>query len=1092
MKLLRSNIILILALVLSFTSCTKDKEETVSRLFAKKPFGESHIDFTNTLTNTPEQNILDYLYFYNGGGVSIGDINNDGLPDLYFTGNQVKNKLYLNKGNLQFEDITAQAGVAGNSTWNTGTTMADVNGDGLLDIYVSAVVGINGFTGHNELFINNGDLTFTEKSEEYNLAFEDYTTHAAFFDADNDGDLDMYLLNHAVHTTNSFGPSKIRNTRVEESGDKLMINEGGTFVDRSEEAGIFGGANSYGLGIATADFNNDGYTDIYVSNDFHEDDYYYINNQDGTFSEKLKDEFGHISRFSMGSDAADINNDGYVDLITLDMLPEDETILKSSMGDDNVATYELRTNNLGYQPQFTRNMLQLNQGGDYFIETGLMAGVAASDWSWGAVFADFDEDGYQDLFVSNGIPHRPNDLDYIKYTSNEDVQQKLESSKSIDKEAIEKMPSGAVSNYMFSGAPELAFKHQAQWAENDNIISTGIAYGDLDNDGDLDVVTNNVNQPATIYENTTNGKNYLKIYPRPKSENTMGIGTKVIAYQGDSLMIRQLYTTKGWQSSSEPLIHFGFRQNNAVDSLKIFWPDNTFEVIRDVQLGQTLVLKPSENRETATGKIEFWRKPKQLFTKVEDNLGLDYAHKENDYTDFNVQKLLLHKMSDQGPGIAVGDINGDGLDDVVFGSSRFDTLAVYFQNNTGFTRYAGEAFNNILPSEENGIAIADLNGDSNPDLVFATGDGESIRSDYLKDKLYLSDSKGNFTADENLPATKTNSAIVRLADVDGDGDLDVFLGSNGVNIDYGAQPDSQLLINSNGNFKASADAVFKELGMLTDAIFSDYDGDGDEDLIVVGEWMSPKFLKNNNGNFTEDTAATDGNINGLYQKILPFDIDGDGDEDYLLGNWGLNSKLHASAKAPLVMYHADFDGNGLKETLISQERDGNYYLINDLDLLFSQLISLRKKFTKYSDFAGKTAEEIVGKDKLDAAEKFEIQNLASGYLENVNNHFTFVPFAQELQVAPVRAMLKHDFDNDGKSEVLIAGNYFGVTPYHGRFDALNGILLKSKTQRLQTHDLGLDLFNKMVKNLNIITIKNKTYLLVTINNRKCELYKLED
>ncbi|MGB3774618.1 MAG: CRTAC1 family protein, partial [Leeuwenhoekiella sp.] len=645
----------------------------------------STVHFSNTLTETRDQNILDYLYFYNGGGVSIGDINNDSLPDIYFTGNQVKNKLYLNKGNFNFEDITSKAGVAGSATWNTGTTMADVNGDGLLDIYVCAVVGINGFMGYNQLFINNGDLTFTERAKEYGLDFENYSSQAAFFDVDNDGDLDMYLLNHAVHTVNSFGPSTIRETRVVESGDKLLINENGKFVDHSDEAGIYGGANSYGLGVTTADFNNDGFTDIYVSNDFHEDDYYYINNGDGTFTENLKTDFGHVSRFSMGSDAADINNDGFMDLITLDMLAEDEHVLKSSAQDDNIEIDRMRIERLGYHPQYSRNMLQINQNGYYFAETALLNGVAASDWSWGPLFGDFDQDGYQDLFISNGIPRRPNDLDYIKYSSTDQIKQKLESTNLIDQLALDKMPIGFMTNYVYSGNPDQNFKNQSKnWIENDSLAATGLAYGDLDNDGDLDLVTNNINAVSSIYENKGSTGSYLKLMLKDTSKNTYGIGAKAIAYSEGKMQYRQLYTTKSWQSSSEPIIHFGFTKGQKLDSLLLIWPDQKAEMLREIPLNQTLLLQPSEDRFSVNLKDYLDKKSKPLFYKTDDNLGIDYTHVENEYTDFNTQKLLLHKMSDQGPAVAIADVNKDGLDDVIFGSSRFVASAVYLQDQNRF------------------------------------------------------------------------------------------------------------------------------------------------------------------------------------------------------------------------------------------------------------------------------------------------------------------------------------------------------------------------------------------------------------------------
>lgn len=1099
MRLIKTSLFFF-SILLLFSACSTNEEETHDLFFVKKPADSSGVTFANILTETRDQNILDYLYYYNGGGVSIGDINNDGLPDLYFTGNQIKNKLYLNKGDLKFEDITAKAGVEGSATWNTGTTMADVNGDGLLDIYVCAVVGINGFMGYNQLFINNGSstdsgqITFTERAQEFGLDFENYSSQAAFFDADNDGDLDMYLLNHAIHTVNSFGPAKTRNERVEESGDKILINENGKFIDRSEEAGIYGGANSYGLGISTADFNNDGFTDIYISNDFHEDDYYYLNNGNGTFTENLQDNFGHVSRFSMGSDAADVNNDGFMDLITLDMLPEEESVLKSSAKDDNIDIDRLRIERLGYHPQYSRNMLQINQNGHYFAETGLLNGVAASDWSWGALFGDYDQDGYQDLFISNGIPRRPNDLDYIKYSSGEQIRKKLETTNLVDQRAMDKMPSGRVTNYIYSGSSNQNFRNESKnWLENDSLPATGSAYGDLDNDGDLDLVTNNVNAPASIYENTGASGNYLKLKLNASPQNQFGIGAKAIVFSKEKIQYRQLYTTKSWQSSSEPLLHFGFAKNEKIDSMLIVWPDQQAEVLRDVPLNQTLALKPSLKRFKIDLRKYLNQTTTPLFYKTEDNLGIDYTHVENDYSDFNTQKLLLHKMSDQGPGVAVGDINKDGLDDVVFGSSRFKKARVYLQHKNGFKAKHQPAFENSLLREETSAKLADFNNDGNMDLFFATGDGESIRSENLENEYYLGDVKGNFAWSENLPKTRANASVVCKADADNDGDLDLFIGTNGINHDYGANPASQLLLSTNGTFAESKQTVFAQLGMITDAIFDDFDKDGDPDLIVVGEWMAPTFLRNDAGTFTNitDSLITD-KLNGLWQTILPFDLDNDGDMDYLLGNWGLNTKLKASAAKPLLMFRADFDNNGLKEALLAKEKNGNYYLEYDLDLLTSQLSMMRKKFNTYKSYAGKTAEEIMGKEALDAAEKLEIHTLASGYLENIEGTFKFHAFDNALQISPIRAMVKFDFDGDQQDEVLMGGNYFGITPYHGKFDAMGRFLLKKDQKLVNTASLGLNFFQKAVKNLSIIHVNKVPHLLVTYNNAQAELYKIAE
>ncbi len=1084
--------IAILSVLLTGIFSCSNKEK---KFFSNPDVKDSGLDFTNTLTETRDQNILDYLYFYNGGGVSIGDINNDGLVDIYFTGNQVKNKLFLNKGNMKFEDITEKAGVAGNSTWNTGCTMADVNGDGLLDIYVSAVVGINGFIGHNELYINNGDLTFTESSREYGLDLENYSSQAAFFDVDNDGDLDVYILNHAVHTNESFGPADIRNHRVYESGDKLFRNDNGKFTDISEGAGIYGGANSYGLGISTADFNNDGFTDIYVGNDFHEDDYYYLNNGDGTFTEQLKSKFGHVSRFSMGNDAADINNDGFVDLITLDMLPEDEKVLKASAGEDNVNLHNFRINKLGYHPQYSRNMLQMNQGGEFFAETALMSGVAATDWSWGALFADFDQDGQQDLFVSNGIPRRPNDLDYVKFTSNEQIQQKLDQTTLVDNKALDLMPSGAVTNYIFKGGAEGMFENMsAHWIANDSIISTGVAYGDLDNDGDIDIITNNINSAASIYRNDYAEGNFLKIKFSTKTQNRFAIGSKAILFTSEGKQYRQLYTSKAYQSSSEPSIFFGIKKGVKIDSLCIIWPDQKMQTLTQLKPNSVLELSPKADDKKVEIRSLFYKNEEKWFSKPKEDHGFTYVHEENMFNDFDLQKLIPHRLSDYGPAVKVSDVDNDGKQDVVFGSSRFHTSRVFLQKPEGFRDTDFADFQKDSLAEDVDMLVEDFNGDNYKDILVISGGGESVgKSDLLLDRLYLGTSDGNFVKDSLFPKIYHNGSVAKTADYDKDGDLDIFIGSNAMNYDYGKIPPSFLLRNEHGEFTVvENDGLFEKLGMVNDAIWDDFDADGDEDLIVVGEWMAPTFLKNDNGKFSRVSGILEEErLNGLWQKIIAFDIDGDGDRDYLLGNWGLNTKLTASAEQPLLMYYKDFDDNGLSETLLASAKNNKYYLLNGMDELSSQLSQLiRKRFTTYEQFAGKTIDEVFTREELESAQLLKVHTLASGYLENNNGKFRFKAFDNALQVAPLRAMLAYDFNKDGKQEVLMGGNYFGVTPYHGKFDSFGGAILMNPDKILNSNEIGLNFSQKSVKDLSIVHIAEKPYLLVTPNDAKVELYKI--
>ena len=999
-------------------------------LFELQSPSNSGVDFENRLTENDTLNILDYLYFYNGGGLAMGDINNDGLPDLYFSANQMQNRLYLNKGDLQFEDISEKAGVQGKSTWNTSAVMADVNGDGWLDIYVTAVVGINGFQGHNELFINNQDNTFTESAAAFGLDLAAYGTTSSFFDYDLDGDLDAYILNHAVHTEESFGKVQLRYTRNEKSGDRLLRNDGNTFTDVSEEAGIYGGINAYGLGLATSDFNRDGYPDIYVGNDFHEDDYFYLNNGDGTFTESLREYFGHTSRFSMGNDVADINHDGLPDLISLDMSPEDEKVLKSSEGDDTYQTLEMRTQQYGYHYQFTRNMLYINQDNNPFTETALLSGVAATDWSWSALFGDYNQDGEQDLFISNGIPKRPNDMDFIRFVSSDEIKNSSNEKRLIDQRALEMMPSGAVSNYIFKGDASIGFTNKTDdWISSNPSVSGATAVGDLDGDGDLDIVTNNINEPAGIYINKTNDKaRYLKIRFDYRKGNSFGIGTKVEAWNDNVVQYKELFPCRGWQASSEPMVHFGTGTEAEIDSLKIIWPDNTYQLISEVKTNQTITISPENTLPYNYAKPDI----DTLFSKVEGNLGINYRHKEDRHSDFDYQKLIPYKVSDRGPSIMTIDWNEDSNLDFMVSQSTKREPVLFLHSDEGFIKDS---------------IILDKPGQIDLDVF------RDVSSPYVLGK-------------------------------DSDGNVYEFMGGYAARYNFGKILSSKVL------YPDGREEIFADMGMATDAVWDDFDKDGDIDLIVIGEWMSPKFFRNDSGKLKE-VDLVNAPLKGLWQTIIPFDIDKDGDTDYLLGNWGLNSKFTASKESPMVMYYDDFDDNGTTETIVATSKNGKYYPLMGLNELSAQMNFLRKKFTSFESFAGKTMTEIFGDKALSKATKFEVNTLASGFLRNTDNSFIFTELPEMLQTAPIMAFERFDFNGDGNESVLAGGNYFGVIPFHGRYDSFPGALIDSETEIKSAFKTGLDLSLKSVRHLKVIHHNNQPYLLVINNNDDADVYEIK-
>jgi hypothetical protein len=1036
---------------------------------------QTGIGFVNRLPENDKLSIIDYLYYYNGAGVGAGDVNNDGLTDLFFASNRGKNKLYLNKGNWQFEDISAKAGIEGFADWKTGVSLADVNGDGLLDIYVCAVGNYKGLEGSNELYINNGDLTFTEKAADYGIDFTGFSTQAAFFDYDKDGDLDMYLLNHAVHTARSYNRVLARLLKNNEAGDYLFKNmlventrsgkKDLRFQDVSAQAGIYQAAMGYGLGVVVADFNQDGWEDVYVSNDFHEDDYYYLNNHDGTFKEELRKHFGHLSRFSMGCDAADVNNDGFTDLMTLDMYPNDETVEKSSMGEDPLDIYLFKLE-FGFHNQYSRNCLQLNQGGMHFSEVGSLAGVAATDWSWSTLMADYDNDGLKDIFVTNGIPKRPNDLDYIKFASNDSMRYAMELSKSLDKKALALMPDGRWHNYLFKGTPSLHFEDKSkEWGMEMPNCSNGAVYADLDNDGDLDLVTNNLNEAASLYRNTTidkakeNQPHYLKIKLEGDKPNAFGLGTTVTLRYKGQLQQQQLMPVRGFLSSVEPVLLFGLGSQTQVDTLEITWPDLRTEIKTGIKADQVLVLRQADARPSGTSPALITPVFEDVSAQLNFIADSQYVHQENKYFDFNRETLMPFKVSTEGPALAIGDVNGDGLEDFYAGGAKWQAGKLFLQQKDGQFRFSPQpVFQQDSVYEDVDALFLDVDNDKDADLYVVSGGNEFFgKMSELFDRLYLNDGKGGFTrATSQLPPMFDNKSCVRAADFDKDGDPDLFVGGRVVGFQYGKAPDSYLLVNDGkGHFSDQTDKLAPQLrkaGMVTNAAWADTDKDGDLDLMLAGDWMAPMLLENQQSKFkslplqfTDKTGKPLG-MKGFWQGMATADLDKDGDPDFVLGNLGTNTKFRKHPTDVLKMYVKDLDGNETTEQILACGSAEKLYPIASKDELGKQLPGIiQKRFPNYKSFAGKTVAEVFTKQELKGALELEVNRFESVYLENLGGGKYKVHFLPtEAQVSKVFAVYIDDIDRDGQQDVLLGGNFYGASMYQGRYDASYGVWLKNK------------------------------------------------
>ncbi len=1109
------------------------------------------LNFDNTPVQNAAFNALKYMYFFNGGGIAAGDFNNDGLVDLFFTANQAQNRLFLNKGKLHFEDATEKAGLIpsfedGGSKWNTGASVVDINNDGMLDIYVNGVGDYQNVKGQNELWvcqkIENGIPVYEDLAVRYGLDFQVFGTQAAFFDYDLDGDLDMFQLNHSLHQNGTFGERKsFLGKQHPLSGDKLLRNdiipplggkEGG-FIEVTMEAGINSTVIGYGLGIVTGDVNNDGWPDILIGNDFHENDYLYINQQDGTFKEVLTEAMQHTSRFSMGVDCGDVNNDGWADIVTLDMQPEDPYILKKSQGQDDYSTFKFKLT-YGYDEQFTHNSLQINMGLNSqspstavhtpkFGEISYFADIPSTDWSWASLFCDFDNDGLKDLFISNGIPRRMNDIDYVNFMASDEKNKKwmfVDTLNENDLKVVERMPRIKLANKFYRNTTTQWGNLGAKFEDITNRISTdepsysnGSIYADLDNDGDLDIVSNNIEDEPFVYQNLTienkvTNHNYLKINLKGAPQNVNGIGARAVVFKKNGEKISyENYPVRGYQSSMIGPMHLGIGDTATVDSVLLIWPDRSYQRLTSFKYNSMVDLVWKAGLPIFNFKIlsEKPASPYQLMDATAQT-GLSFKHKENPFVEFNREGLIPHMVSAEGPALAVGDVNGDGLDDVFFGSAKREKSALYLQEKGGILELKTSAA--ILADsifEDVDAVFADMDADGDQDLLVAAGGNEYRGKDEaMKQRWYQNDGKGNFQRIDFQEVYMTASCV-SVADFDKDGLPDVFIGARALPWQYGIVPTSVLLRNKGqGQFENVTDKVAKglsKIGFVKAATWADMDSNGTTDLLLALEWGPITIFYNEKNIFKKaDVAASSlqssnpSILSGWWNFALPYDFDGDGDMDILAGNTGLNGRFHPNSEQPVRMFVADFDKNEQVEQLLTFYLGGKEIPFATHAEIIKQLPSLKKKFLYAKDFAKASAADLVGADKLDKAVKWEANEFASMYFENLGNskgvgsQFKAHPLPDELQLSTLNAAQLADLDGDGKQEVLLGGNFFQCNIEMGRYDASYGNVLRiGKAGKMEVFPLGDLRIDGETRRIRQVKIGSNQGFVFARNNREALL-----
>ena len=1088
---------LFLFLLALLSACSKP---TPPKLFEKLEDTETGVSFANNLTEEEGLDVFRYRNFYNGAGVGTGDFNRDGLPDIYFISNQEANQLFFNKGDFTFENVTEKAGVGGSRPWATGVTVADVNGDGWLDIYVSNSGDPGGTDRANELFINEGDGTFTEKAGEFGLADSGYTTHAAFFDYDHDGDLDCYVMNNSFRPVSSLPLENTRDVRDEGGGDRFYENRGGEFVDVSEEVGIYGGVIAFGLSVTLVDANSDGWTDIYISNDFFERDYLYINQQGKGFSEELERRMDQISLASMGADAEDINNDGLPEIFVTEMLPEKSARMKQVTSFESYGVLKLKEER-GFYRQFQRNTLQLNEGNGRFVEIGRYANVDATGWSWGAMMFDMDNDANKEIFVTNGVYKDVTDQDFLDYFgSEENLRAARKGSEMHFDKFVDRMPSTPIPNYAFALDSALTYVNKSEeWGLDTPSFSNGSSFADFDNDGDMDLVVNNLNQPAFIYRNNSDNfyeHHYLKVSLEGDRKNLFGVGARLVAFLGEEKLTRHNYPSRGFQSSVDHQLLLGLGQAQQIDSLHVEWPGNRVSRYYEVPVDTHLTFTVSDAEES--------EKTEQSEETIFSRLSIDHRHSENDYNDFNHSALIYHKLSREGPPVAVADLNGDGMDDFFIGAATGSAGSLFLnKGDNSFEEVTVPAFRENATHEDVDAVFFDADGDGDQDLYVVSG-GSEFGSDFRKfsDQLYINqgfrDGEAIFTKSDGLPEQFVSGSSVEASDFDGDGDIDLFVGGRSIPGEYGKPASSYLLQNDgSGRFSDVTSKYISQLrniGMVTDASWTDYDNDGDPDLMLVGEWM-PLTLFENRGAFFQRQFDVKGleNSEGWWESVTPHDLNGDGNTDYIAGNLGRNSMFKADRQHPIKMYVNDFDRNGSLDHVYAFKKGDEFIPYHLKDQLGSQLSFINAKFPRYEDYADKSISELFSEDQLQASVQLTAYELSSAaIMNNGDGSFELRRLPAEAQFSPIFDVIADDFNRDGEPELLMVGNFTGTRPQEGDYDANHGLLYRigedGTLKEIPYPETGLWIDGD-VRDAEIIKSESGKLLVIAKNNGQTEIYE---